>query len=211
MEFILFFKLVFLGIIEGLTEFLPISSTGHLIVFADIVGFNDKIAALFEIVIQLGAILAVVWLYRKKIFSLISNIFSDVKSFNFSVNLFIAFLPASIVGFLFHDIIKGFLFNPVTVSVALVVGGVAILFIESRKIEEKTKEALEINKKSALIVGLSQILSLIREFQERCDNNGWSLFRFIKKSRRRVFFFSCHSIMFAAFFMIYIKMPICLI
>ncbi len=161
MEFILFFKLVFLGIIEGLTEFLPISSTGHLIVFADIVGFNDKIAALFEIVIQLGAILAVVWLYRKKIFSLISNIFSDVKSFNFSVNLFIAFLPASIVGFLFHDIIKGFLFNPVTVSVALVVGGVAILFIESRKIEEKTKEALEINKKSALIVGLSQILSLI--------------------------------------------------
>jgi undecaprenyl-diphosphatase len=62
----------------------------------------------------------------------------------FSVNLFIAFLPASIVGFLFHDIIKGFLFNPVTVSVALVVGGVAILFIESRKIEEKTKEALEI-------------------------------------------------------------------
>ncbi|MFA7074951.1 MAG: undecaprenyl-diphosphate phosphatase [Endomicrobiaceae bacterium] len=161
MEFILFFKLVFLGIIEGLTEFLPVSSTGHLIIFADIIDFNSEIATLFEIVIQLGAILAVVWLYRRKILNLLASIFSEKKSFNFALNLLIAFVPAAVVGFFFHDIIKSYLFNPLTVAVALVVGGFIILYIENKNIEEKTKEALDINKKSALIVGLSQILSLI--------------------------------------------------
>lgn len=161
MEIILILKLIFLGIIEGLTEFLPISSTGHLIVFADIINFNDKVATLFEIVIQLGAILAVVWLYREKLLSLVFRIFSDKKSFSFAINLLIAFLPASIIGFFFHSIIKNYLFNPITVAVALIIGGVIIIYIENRKIKETTTEAFDINKKSALIVGLSQVLSLI--------------------------------------------------
>ncbi len=187
---VLIIKLIFLGIVEGLTEFLPVSSTGHLIVCADMVNFNDDAASLFEIVIQLGAILAVVWLYRAKIIKLIRNSIKELKSviphhdagsrssisssfhlfisspkdypsLSFVINLFIAFVPASAVGFFFHGIIKNYLFNPITVSFALILGGYIILYIENKNIKVKTEEALDINKKSALIVGLSQILALI--------------------------------------------------
>lgn len=160
-DLILVLKLIFLGIVEGLTEFLPISSTGHLIVCADIINFDNEVASLFEIVIQLGAILAVVWLYRKKIFSLMKDGFKDKKSFDFIINLFIAFVPASLVGFFFHGIIKSYLFNPITVAFALIFGGFAILYIENKNIKQKTYEAFDITKKSALIVGLAQILSLV--------------------------------------------------
>lgn len=158
---ILIFKIIFLGIIEGLTEFLPISSTGHLIVCADIIKFDNEVASLFEIVIQLGAILAVVWLYRKQIINLIKTAFKDKKSFDFLVNLLIAFIPASVIGFFFHGIIKNYLFNPITVAFALILGGYIIIYIENKKITVKIQETLDINKKSALIVGLAQILSLI--------------------------------------------------
>ncbi len=161
MEITLILKLIFLGIIEGLTEFLPVSSTGHLIVFADIINFNGKVAQLFEIVIQLGAILAVVWLYRTKIFNLVSDVFTGWKSFSFVLNLFIAFLPASIIGFFFHGAIKQYLFNPVTVSAALIIGGIIIIYIENRQIKETVKEAFDIDRKSALTVGFAQVLSLI--------------------------------------------------
>ena len=124
---------------EGLTEFLPISSTGHLIVCADIIKFNNEVASLFEIVIQLGAILAVVWLYRTKILNLITTAFKDKKSFDFIINLFIAFVPASVVGFFFHGIIKHYLFNPITVSFALILGGYAIIYIENKKLQVKTQ------------------------------------------------------------------------
>jgi undecaprenyl-diphosphatase len=158
---ILIIKLILLGIVEGLTEFLPISSTGHLIICSDMLKFNGEIASLFEIVIQLGAILAVVWLYRGKIISLIKNAFKDKKSFEFIVNLVIAFVPAAAVGFFFHGIIKTYLFNPITVSFALILGGYIILYIENKNIKVKTEDAFDITKKSAFIVGLSQILALI--------------------------------------------------
>jgi undecaprenyl-diphosphatase len=161
LDIILIFKTIFLGIVEGLTEFLPISSTGHLIVCADIIKFNNEVATLFEIVIQLGAILAVVWLYRTKILNLITTTFKDKKSLDFIINLFIAFVPASVVGFFFHGIIKHYLFNPITVSFALILGGYAIIYIENKKLQVKTQEAFDITKKSALIVGLAQILSLV--------------------------------------------------
>lgn len=161
MNFLLIIKTVVLGIVEGLTEFLPISSTGHLIVCADIIKFNNEFASLFEIVIQLGAILAVVWLYREKIINLVKNAFSDKKSFDFLVNVLIAFIPASVVGFFFHGIIKSYLFNPITVAFALIIGGFIILYIENKTIKQTTQEAFDISKKSALIVGLAQILSLI--------------------------------------------------
>ena len=160
-DVILILKIIFLGIVEGLTEFLPISSTGHLIVCADIIKFNNEVVTLFEIVIQLGAILAVVWLYREKILNLIKTAFKDKKSFDFIVNVLIAFIPASVVGFFFHGIIKSYLFNPITVAFALIVGGFIILYIENKNIKLKTQDAFDITKKSALIVGLAQILSLI--------------------------------------------------
>ncbi len=158
---ILILKTIFLGIVEGLTEFLPISSTGHLIVCANMIKFDNKVATLFEIVIQLGAILAVVWLYREKIITLIKTAFKDKKSYDFIVNIIIAFIPASVVGFFFHSIIKHYLFNPITVAFALIIGGYIIVYIENKKIKVKTQEAFDITKKSALIVGLAQILSLI--------------------------------------------------
>lgn len=161
MDILLVIKLIFLGIVEGLTEFLPISSTGHLIVASDIINFNEQVKELFEVVIQLGAILAVVYLYRIKIFSLIKTVFKDKKSFDFIINLLIAFLPASIMGFFFHGIIKNFLFNPITVAISLVIGGIIIIFIENRKIKSKISDTFDIDRKSALIVGLSQILALI--------------------------------------------------
>jgi undecaprenyl-diphosphatase len=158
---VLILKTIFLGIVEGLTEFLPISSTGHLIVCANMIKFDNKIATLFEIVIQLGAILAVVWLYKEKIINLIKTAFKDKKSYDFIINIIIAFIPASAVGFFFHGIIKHYLFNPITVAFALIIGGYIIIYIENKKIKVKTQEAFDITKKSALIVGLAQILSLI--------------------------------------------------
>lgn len=201
MELIIIFKLVILGIVEGLTEFVPVSSTGHLIIASDMLNFNNDFAKLFEVVIQLGAILAVVWLYRDKILKLILSIFSDKKSYSFAVNLLIAFLPASIIGFLFHSAIKDYLFNPVTVAFALILGGIAIIIIEKLNIKEKTVEALDIDKKSALVVGLSQILSLIPGVSRSASTiMGGVCSGLSRKASAEFSFFLAIPIMFAATF-----------
>jgi len=201
MELIIILKLIILGIIEGLTEFVPVSSTGHLIIASDMLNFNNDFAKLFEVVIQLGAILAVVWLYRDKILKLILSILSDKKSYSFAVNLLIAFLPASIIGFFFHSAIKDYLFNPVTVSFALIFGGIAIIIIEKLNIKEKTVEALDINKKSALVVGLSQILSLIPGVSRSASTiMGGVCSGLSRKASAEFSFFLAIPIMFAATF-----------
>lgn len=198
-DLVLIFKTIFLGIVEGLTEFLPISSTGHLIVCADLIKFNNEVANLFEIVIQLGAILAVVWLYREKILNLIKTAFKDKKSFDFIVNLIIAFIPASLVGFFFHGIIKTYLFNPTTVSFALILGGYAIIYIENKKIKVKIQEAFDINKKSALIVGLAQILSLFPGVSRAASTiMGGVCSGLSRKASAEFSFFLAIPIMFAA-------------
>ncbi|HCL82127.1 MAG TPA: undecaprenyl-diphosphatase, partial [Nitrospiraceae bacterium] len=124
------FKAVILGIVEGVTEFLPISSTGHLILAGEMLGFTGDKAKTFEIFIQLGAILAVVWMYRDKILSSITG-FGAKGSNRFLLNLFIAFLPAAFLGLITHSIIKHYLFNPVSVAFALIAGGIAIFIIEN--------------------------------------------------------------------------------
>lgn len=200
-DLVLIFKTIFLGIVEGLTEFLPISSTGHLIVCADMIKFNNEFASLFEIVIQLGAILAVVWLYREKILSLIKTAFKDKKSLDFIINLIIAFIPASLVGFFFHGIIKHYLFNPITVSFALILGGYIIIYIENKKIQVKIQEAFDINKKSALIVGLAQILSLIPGVSRAASTiMGGVCSGLSRKASAEFSFFLAIPIMFAATF-----------
>ncbi len=201
MEMILFCKAVILGIVEGLTEFIPVSSTGHLIVVSDVLKFDNNFAKLFEVVIQLGAILAVVWLYRKKIINIIFGFFSDRKSFSFGINLLIAFIPAALVGFFFHGIIKQYLFNPVTVAAALVAGGIIIIIIEKLNIKETIGEALDISKKSALIVGLSQILSLIPGVSRSASTiMGGVCSGLSRKAAAEFSFFLAIPIMFAATF-----------
>ena len=119
-----------LGLVEGATEFIPVSSTGHLIVVSNWLGLVDERAKTFDIFIQLGAILAIVWLYRGRLAGPWWRRGTSPESRRFLLNLLIAFLPAAIVGFLAHDWIKARLFNPTVVAVALVVGGVLILLIE---------------------------------------------------------------------------------
>lgn len=154
------FKSIILGIVEGITEFLPVSSTGHLILAGDMLGFTGDNAKTFEIFIQLGAILAVLWLYRKRVFSSIKGIGKKEKSNKFLLNIFIAFLPAAIVGFFAHSIIKQYLFNPLSVSLALIIGGIAILVIEKFSKRPVVSDIDEISIKRSFGIGIAQTLAL---------------------------------------------------
>ena len=126
----LFASAVILGIVEGLTEFLPVSSTGHLILAADLIGFNGPGSTVFEVVIQLGAILAVCWVYRDRLLDAVAGLLSDPSAQRFVANILVAFLPAAVAGVFLHRFIKEVLFSPWVVAVSLVVGGFLILLIE---------------------------------------------------------------------------------
>src|SRR5512135_2662734 len=119
-----------LGVVEGLTEFLPVSSTGHLIIVSDLLGSNDEKGKVFDIVIQLGAILAVCWEFRVRIGQAFAGLARDRVQQRFAVNLFVAFLPAAIVGLAFQKEIKHYLFGPVSVAIALMLGGLVIFAVE---------------------------------------------------------------------------------
>ena len=159
-ELIVYLKAVILGLVEGATEFIPVSSTGHLILAADWLDFTGDSAKTFEVFIQLGAILAVVWLYRAKLATLIRTAGHDPAARGLVVNLAIAFLPAAIVGFLVHDWIKEHLFAPETVAIALVVGGIAILVIERWDPPVVAPDVDHVPRRLALGIGLAQVLSL---------------------------------------------------
>lgn len=150
-----------LGILEGLTEFLPISSTGHLIIASDLLGFTGPRAATFNIIIQLGAILAVCWHYRQKLTGVAVGLPSDPAARRFVWNLVIAFIPAAILGFFFHDMIKQVLFSPLVVAVALIIGGIVILLIERQTHDVQVETADDLSWRHALKVGIAQTLALI--------------------------------------------------
>ena len=160
MDLILLLKGFFLGIVEGITEFIPVSSTGHLILAGDLIGFDDEKAKVFEIVIQLGAILSVVWIYREKILSVLWGLPDRREDRSLAINIFVAFLPAAFVGLLTHKAIKAYLFNPVTVAGALIAGGIAILVIEKMEHGAHVKETGDITLKQALGTGIAQCLAL---------------------------------------------------
>ncbi|MDN3223494.1 undecaprenyl-diphosphate phosphatase [Pseudomonas nunensis] len=161
MEFWTFIQVLVLGAVEGLTEFLPISSTGHQIIVADLLGFGGERAMAFNIIIQLGAILAVVWEFRPKIFEIVKGLPTQLKAQRFTLNLLIGFLPAVILGVLFADKIHEYLFNPITVAVALLVGGVVMLWAEQREHVVHVEHVDDMRWPDALKVGFAQCLAMI--------------------------------------------------
>lgn len=153
---------VLLGIIEGLTEFLPVSSTGHLIIAGHLLNFTGPKAASFEVFIQLGAILAVVWFYRQTFIDLISRRTKTGFHGRHGLQLLAyTMLPAVLVGALLHSFIKTYLFNPMVVAISLGIGGIAILILESRHLRFTTLSLDNISRRQALRIGLFQLLALI--------------------------------------------------
>ena len=154
-------KVLILGAVEGFTEFLPVSSTGHLIIAGQLLGFNDEKGKIFEIVIQTGAMLAIVWEYRVKFTGLVAGITRDRKAQQFVVNLAIAFMPAALLGLAFGKYIKAVLFKPVPVAIAFIVGGIIILWAERRPHTVTVQSVDDMSWKDALKVGCAQAFALI--------------------------------------------------
>lgn len=150
-----------LGIVEGLTEFLPVSSTGHLILVGQLLGFNDDKGKVFEIAIQFAAILAVVWEYRARLAHTLTSITSETVSQRLAINLIVAFLPAAVLGFLFLKQIKAHLFNPIVVASAFIIGGFLILWAERRQHVIHAESVDDMTWRDALKVGFAQALSMI--------------------------------------------------
>ncbi len=161
MDIILLLKAAILGVVEGLTEFLPISSTGHLILAGDLLDFNDEKGKVFEIVIQFAAILAVCWEYRAKILTVVGGLASEDSARRFVMNLMIAFMPAAVLGLQFAKAIKAHLFAPVPVALAFIVGGLIILWAEKRDHKIAVEEVDDMRWSDALKVGFAQTLALI--------------------------------------------------
>ena len=161
MDLLLLVKALILGVVEGLTEFLPVSSTGHLILVGDLLDFNDEKGKMFEIAIQFAAILAVCWEYRMKIGNVVAQLPTSAAARRFAVNLLVAFLPAAVLGLLFASKIKAYLFAPVPVALAFIIGGFVILWAEKREHRVTIENADDMGWRDALKVGLAQCLALV--------------------------------------------------
>ncbi len=164
MDYALLLKALVLGVVEGLTEFLPVSSTGHLILAGSLLDFNDDKGKVFELVIQTGAMLAIVWEYRVRFRDVLAGLGSRPVARRFALNLIVAFMPAAVLGLLFGKIIKSHLFSPVPVALAFIVGGVIILWVErpGRSGRPPRVERVDdMDWRDALKVGCAQALALI--------------------------------------------------
>ena len=161
MDSLLLVKAALLGIVEGFTEFLPVSSTGHLILAGDLLDFNDERGRLFEIVIQTGAILAVCWEYRAKIGSVLRGLGNQRAAQRFVINLAIAFMPLAILGLAFGKAIKAHLFQPIPVALAFIIGGLFILWAERRQHVIRIQSVDDLRWQDALKLGFAQALALI--------------------------------------------------
>jgi len=198
MDFLILLKALILGLVEGATEFLPVSSTGHLIIVGDLLNFNDERGKVFEIVIQLGAILAVCWEYRARIGHVLGNS-AEPASRRLIGNLALAFLPAALLGLAFHDKIKHYLFSPLTVAWALIVGGLIILLIEKNAPQPDTPTVDNMDWKHALKVGCAQALALIPGVSRAgATILGGMVFGLSRQAATEFSFFLAIPIMFAA-------------
>ena len=164
MDIALAIKVIIMGIVEGLTEFLPISSTGHLILAGSLLNFTGEKVKVFEIVIQAGAMLAVCWEYRVRIANVILNFHRDILARRFVVNLLVAFLPAVVLGLAFGKAIKAHLFKPVPVALAFIIGALVIWVVERRNRRQLVSRVDSVDDMSivdAIKVGLAQCFALI--------------------------------------------------
>ena len=198
MDLLLLLKGLVLGLVEGVTEFLPISSTGHLIIAGDLLNFNDEKGKIFEIVIQLGAILAVCWAYRAKIGQVLITA-NQKSSQQLIINLTLAFLPAALLGLAFHHQIKQYLFSPLTVACALILGGAAILIIERIAPQPNIDAVDDMDWKHALKIGVAQTVALIPGVSRSgATILGGVLFGLSRSAATEFSFFLAIPIMFAA-------------
>jgi undecaprenyl-diphosphatase len=158
-------KALILGIVEGFTEFLPISSTGHLILVSSLLNFSGEKVVVFQIAIQAGAILAVCWEYRARLMAVASGLLSEANARKFVINVGIAFVPAAVLGVLFSAAIKSVLFSPVPVAIALVLGGLVILWVERRNASNprivRIQSVDDMTPLDALKIGCAQAFALI--------------------------------------------------
>ena len=166
MDLILLLKAVILGVVEGLTEFLPISSTGHLILVGDLLDFNDDRGKAFEVIIQFGAILAVCWEFRQKLIKVVTSFGGSIIARRFVLNLLIASIPAMGLAFLFGKYIKAVLFSPIPVASAFIVGALIIFWAERRQqkitsIPSRIQSIDDLTPFDALKVGIAQCAALI--------------------------------------------------
>jgi len=161
MDVVLLLKALVLGVVEGLTEFLPVSSTGHLIIAGQLLGVHDEKGKVFEIAIQTGAMLAVVWEYRARFARAVTGLGSDPVAQRFVLNLIVAFVPAAVLGLLFGKFIKTHLFHAIPVALAFIVGGIIILWVERRPRRAVIEHVDQMTWKDALKVGIAQAFALI--------------------------------------------------
>ena len=152
---------ILLGIVEGLTEFVPVSSTGHLLLGNALLGFEGPPGHTFEVAVQLGAILAILWVYRARLLGVALGLASEPADRRFARNVILAFIPALVLGFMLHGFIKGVLFNPWVVAVALIAGGIAILWIERNVPRARIHEVDQIGPLMALKIGACQVVAMI--------------------------------------------------
>ncbi|WP_270937271.1 undecaprenyl-diphosphate phosphatase [Falsiroseomonas oryzae] len=150
-----------MGIVEGLTEFLPISSTGHLILLGELIGFEGPTSTTFKIAIQLGAILAVVVVFWRTLLDLALRAWRPGPERFYAINILLAFLPAMVIGATFYKVIHDALFDPYVVCAALIVGGVAIIAIERWRPDASIRSVAEIGPLAALLIGFGQVLAMI--------------------------------------------------
>lgn len=156
----MFWVALVLGVVEGLTEFLPVSSTGHLIIASELMDFQGQRAQVFAIFIQLGAILSVVWEFRGRLTKIVTDLPKHKESRQFAASLAIAFVPAAVLGLTFHDFITDKLFSTRSVAYALIVGAILILIVDWRPRHPTTHVAEKASWKQALAIGLAQCLAL---------------------------------------------------
>ena len=161
MDTLLIIQAIVLGVVEGLTEFIPVSSTGHLIMLIDLLNFKGPPGKVFEIIIQLGAICAVCWVYKAKLWSVVTGLPTEKKAQHFTLNIILAFLPAAIIGVLAHDFIKSVLFSPWVVAITLIVGGVIIIVIESLKLQPRHDDVDMLPSITAFKIGCCQVLAMV--------------------------------------------------
>ncbi len=199
MDAILLLKALILGIVEGLTEFLPISSTGHLILAGDLLDFNDDRGKMLDIVILSGAILAVVWEYRARIAGVLTGIGRDRLANRLVLNLAIAFMPLAVLGLLFKKAIEAHLFKPVPVALAFIVGAFVILWAERREHKIRVQTVDEMSPLDALKLGLAQAVALIPGSSRSGSTIiGGLLFGLSRKAATEFSFFLAIPTLFAA-------------